>query len=317
MGFQTSVNVELGFGIAGALYDDGPVRSAPYELNSTSAAYNVVGATAYTVSSGDPANGSGCAVAAAGGTGAFAGILMNSKVYSTNGTTAGALNPSMALPNYFIGELLTMGDIVVTLPGSANIGDLVGYDKTTGALATYPAIASFTASMATTGVLSVSAVTSGMLQVGQYISGTGIPANTVITALGTGTGYTGTYTTSAVGVAAVSAEAMTAPSLPPPAASVTATFLTASVLSVSAVGSGQLGIGSVLYGTGVPADTVITAFGTGTGGTGTYTTNAASSFTLASGTVTSDLLIAIPNASVYRVAPAGGSNSVGVVKITN
>ena len=45
--------------------------------------------------------------------------------------------------------------------------------------------------------LTVSAVTSGTLYVGQTISGTGVTAGTTITALGTGTGGTGTYTVSA------------------------------------------------------------------------------------------------------------------------
>ena len=45
--------------------------------------------------------------------------------------------------------------------------------------------------------LTVTAVTSGRLRVGQTISGTGISAGTTITALGTGKGGTGTYTISA------------------------------------------------------------------------------------------------------------------------
>lgn len=45
--------------------------------------------------------------------------------------------------------------------------------------------------------LTVSAVASGTLAVGQTIVGTGITAGTTITALGTGTGGTGTYTVSA------------------------------------------------------------------------------------------------------------------------
>lgn len=44
--------------------------------------------------------------------------------------------------------------------------------------------------------LTVSAVTSGTLAIGQTISGTGVTAGTKITALGTGTGGTGTYTVS-------------------------------------------------------------------------------------------------------------------------
>lgn len=50
----------------------------------------------------------------------------------------------------------------------------------------------FTASIATT-VLTVSAVASGTLAIGQTITGTGVTAGTTIVSLGTGTGGTGTY----------------------------------------------------------------------------------------------------------------------------
>lgn len=53
----------------------------------------------------------------------------------------------------------------------------------------------FTGSISTT-TLTVSAVTSGTIRVGQTISGTGVTAGTTITALGTGTGGAGTYTVS-------------------------------------------------------------------------------------------------------------------------
>lgn len=53
-----------------------------------------------------------------------------------------------------------------------------------------------TGSIATT-VLTVTAVSSGVLSVGQTISGSGVTAGTTITALGTGLGGTGTYTVSA------------------------------------------------------------------------------------------------------------------------
>jgi len=53
-----------------------------------------------------------------------------------------------------------------------------------------------TGSIATT-TLTVTAVTSGTLTVGQTISGAGVTPGTKITALGTGTGGTGTYTVSA------------------------------------------------------------------------------------------------------------------------
>ena len=47
--------------------------------------------------------------------------------------------------------------------------------------------------------------------------------------------------------------------------------IAASVLTVSAVASGVLRVGQILSGTGVAAGTYISALGTGTGGTGTYT----------------------------------------------
>ncbi|WP_321905113.1 glycine-rich domain-containing protein [Paraburkholderia tropica] len=53
--------------------------------------------------------------------------------------------------------------------------------------------ASFTGSIAGT-TLTVTAVASGTVMVGQTLSGTGITAGTLITALGTGSGSTGTYT---------------------------------------------------------------------------------------------------------------------------
>ena len=55
-------------------------------------------------------------------------------------------------------------------------------------------------------------------------------------------------------------------------------------LNVTAVTSGTLAVGQLLSGTGITSGTVITALGTGTGGTGTYTVNL--SQTVASTTVT-------------------------------
>ena len=308
--FQSTVNIEYGFGVPGSLYDDGPVRSFPAELVSASAAYNIVGATAYTVTTADPGNNSGSLVAAAGGTGAFAGILMNPKVYATAGTSAGALIPTMTLPNYFIGELLNMGDIIVSIPGPANIGDLVAYDNTTGALSAYPATTAFTGALSSTGALTVSAVTAGMVQVGQLISGTGVTPGTIIT--GITSISAGTYTTNYTG-AAVGAEAMTAPSLPPVAASVTGSITTAGLLTVSAVGSGQLSLGSVLYGTSVPVNTTIVGFGTGVGGTGTYTVSPIPTAAVVSQTITADLTTQVPGARVYRFSAPGAN--VGVIRL--
>lgn len=59
----------------------------------------------------------------------------------------------------------------------------------------------------------------------------------------------------------------------------TAAIVTASIavntglMTVTAVASGTITLGMAISGSGIPQGTVITAFGTGTGGTGTYSTN--------------------------------------------
>jgi hypothetical protein len=112
-----------------------------------------------------------------------------------------------------------------------------------------------TASIATT-TMTVSAVTDGVLSVGDIISGTGVTSGTTITAFGTGTGGVGTYTVSA-------------------SQTVSSTTITgnSNKLNVTAVAGGTLYVGDTLLGTGVIPGTEITAFGTGTGGTGVYTLN--------------------------------------------
>lgn len=65
----------------------------------------------------------------------------------------------------------------------------------------------FTASIAVTGVMTVSAVATGQLAVGEFILGAGIPSGTYITSLGTGVGNTGTYNTNLLAV--VTSESMT------------------------------------------------------------------------------------------------------------
>jgi len=68
------------------------------------------------------------------------------------------------------------------------------------------------------------------------------------------------------------------------AAGVVTGSIAATTLTVTGVTSGTLGPGQVISGTGVTAGTTITAFGTGTGGAGTYTVSA--SQTVASTTIT-------------------------------
>lgn len=117
MGFQAAVGVNQGFGIAGEIFSSSPTRAKPYTLTSANNTFGL----AYTVASEGNAT--------LGGTGAFAGILINPKARVVNGLAA-----SLTAPQYTIGELCTMGEVIVNLTTSANIGDLVKYNNTTGAL---------------------------------------------------------------------------------------------------------------------------------------------------------------------------------------
>ena len=128
--FQTTVNINYGYGVIGELIQDGPQRVASRIMNS-SGTPNVIG-YAYTRSNTTDI----CAVGGAitNGSTVFGGILVNPKAYASYGTTAGTLVPTLTLPDNAQGEFLEMGQIVVTLTTAANIGDLVTYNLTTGAL---------------------------------------------------------------------------------------------------------------------------------------------------------------------------------------
>lgn len=128
--FQSSVFLYQASGVPGDLYQDYPHRAQSFQIQSASAAYNIIGATAFTISA------PGVAVAGNnGGTNyGFAGILFNSKVYALQGDGTNALNPSLVLPNYTQAEFITEGSLWVTLPNTANIGDVVIYNNTTGAI---------------------------------------------------------------------------------------------------------------------------------------------------------------------------------------
>lgn len=210
MAFQTTVNIFSAFGVVGDVVYTGPIRAVPYVLVSDPEA-NVIG-RAFTVTNGadpDPSLNSALpGEAVVGGTGVFAGILINSKEYPGFGTSGNPLAASITLPDEATGSLLQMGEVVVTLPAAANIGDLVFYDNDDGILETVAPSSSFTGVVATN-TLTVSGFVAGgaPLRVGTVIAGTGVEGGTVITALGSGTGGNGTYTVN--GAATVASTTMT------------------------------------------------------------------------------------------------------------
>ena len=150
-------------------------------------------------------------MATVGGTGLFAGILINPKEHVSYGTTSGTLLPTLNLPDQSIGALASFAEVIVYSASSAAIGDLVQYDNTTGALSALTPNVLATGSITTT-VLTVSAITAGTFAVGQLVTGPNILPNTYIDAILTGSGGVGTYT---VSISQTSASAaVTAKSVP-------------------------------------------------------------------------------------------------------
>jgi len=115
--------------------------------------------------------------------------------------------------------------------------------------------------------LTVSSIKSGTIAVGQHFFAVGALQETVITALGTGTGGVGTYT---LGLSQSIASSQMYTSSP--GAIITAS-MSGTTMTVTAVSSGTLYVGQTIQGAGITTQTIITALGTGSGSTGTYTIN--------------------------------------------
>lgn len=131
MTFQSTVRQDQTTGIVGEVLFDGPTRAKPINVNSSGATPNTIG-KAFTYITGQDEE----AAAGSAGGGAFAGILVNPKVYASQGTPAGSLEPTLDLPDNTNAELLTMGSIVVnlTIVGTGAIGEGIFYVDATGEL---------------------------------------------------------------------------------------------------------------------------------------------------------------------------------------
>ncbi len=321
--FQQTVNVFNPLGFTGGLAFQGPTRAIAANVYSAGVA-NLFG-NVYTFTSAATADPSAAspngATVQVGGTGVFAGILFNPKENVLTGVTGNPLGATLALADYSVGDLLQMGYAFVNLPGVANPGDLVTYDPLTGNLNTIAPISAFTASIAAGGsagvadVMTVTAVATGKIAVGQIVTGTGVEPATIIS-LGSGTGFTGTYNLSTINQQTVSStNTMRAANVPAPAFVGTATFAT-NVMTVATLASGEILVGTQVFGTGVPANTTVAALGTGTGGTGTYTLNQTVGTITPAIAVTGPSNVLVPNCTVERYQ-ANALGGIAVIKLTN
>jgi hypothetical protein len=180
-----------------------------------------------------------------------------------------------ALTSNFIGTLVgqlntTTGRVGINDNGiNAYIVD--GSNRYSWRIST-PSSAVFTGSTSGT-TLTVTAITNGTIAAGQSLFSVGVTNETVITALGTGTGGIGTYTINLSQT--LTSRQMNSTTV---GAQVTGSIST-TTLTVTAVASGTLFVGQTIQGTGVTALTIITALGTGTGGVGTYTVSTSQTVT--------------------------------------
>lgn len=142
----------------------------------------------------------------------------------------------------------------------------------------------------------------GVFAVGMVLTGTGVSANTTITAYGApGTGGYGTYTVSVSQT--VSATTITG-TLSPNTGGSSSSSISGTTLTVGGTVTGMFTTGMILTGSGVTAGTTITAMLTGTGGAGTYTVSA-------SQTVASTAITAVTTATL---AQTGGISTMTLAK---
>ena len=169
------------------------------------------------------------------------------------------LNPTL------VGLLSTSIGRVTISDNGINAYIVDGTNRYTWRISTVTA-AVFTGSTSST-TLTVTSVKSGTLAVGQHFFAVGALQETVITALGSGSGGVGTYT---IGLAQNIASSQMYTSN---AGAVITGSISTTTLTVTAVTSGTLYVGQTIQGSGVTTQTIITALGSGSGGTGTYTVN--------------------------------------------
>jgi len=170
-----------------------------------------------------------------------------------------------------------------------------------------PASAQFVGSVTGT-TLTVTLMKSGTIAVGQQLFGIGVTPETIITALGTGTGGIGTYT-----INLSQTEASEVFNSSAVAAKVTGS-ISGNILTVTAVANGTLYPGQTIQGAGVTAGTIITALGG----------SAAISYSITSGGsgyAVGDTITVVggiySQQATYTVASIGGGGSVATLTTVN
>ena len=206
-----------------------------------------------------------------------------------------------------IGALNTSTGIVGITDNGINVYIVDGQYRYTWRIAN-PNNAEFVGSISGT-TLTVTLMKSGTIAVSQQVLCDGILPNTVITALGTGTGGVGTYTVN-LSQTIASEDINTAA-----VGAVVTGSISGTVLTVTAVTSGTLYPGQTIQGTGVTAGTIITALG-GSAALSFSITAAGTGYAVGDTiTVTGGIY---SEQATYTVATIGGSGAVtGLTTVNN
>jgi hypothetical protein len=205
VGFQTSVNVFPAPGLPGDFASANPRANFPAGEGALVAGPSGVapGLFAWVDASGKYASNFGSGAP----TGFVHRTFGQAMITTYLGQTSNVAASTASVTGSIAGNVLTVtavgSGVLVTgetlsgtnvTTGTMITGQLTG---TTGGIGTYTvSVQQTTASTTisgTYGTMTVSAVGSGALAVGDVLSGSGVTAGTYITALGTGTGGTGTY----------------------------------------------------------------------------------------------------------------------------
>lgn len=136
MTFQSTVGFRYTTGFVGEAQADVPSKVRAWRLSAQTAVANTVGkAFTYSADAAPLQGNQGSMLAAVGGAGAFAGILVHPKHYALNGTAAGGpLAASLDLPPSSEAELMTMGNVIVNFTTAVTYGDPVYFIPATGVL---------------------------------------------------------------------------------------------------------------------------------------------------------------------------------------
>ena len=149
-------------------------------------------------------------------TNTFSGALGQCRSLNWNGTKWLAGGTSSTIYGAYSYDGITWTTLTSTQTGAASING-IGYNSVRPNAITFPrnilvgvgsyisvptAATGSACSISSTGILIVGGSTTGTWQVGQILFGTGVPENTTITALGSGTGGLGTYQTNAIAAVA-------------------------------------------------------------------------------------------------------------------